>query len=340
MSRLAAGSSVDARAELERRIHGYRASQCIYVAAELRLADHLAAGERSAADLAALCGADAGALARLLRALAAIGIVAPREAGRWALAPAGEALRTEVPGSLLAEALHALAPTAWRPWGRLLESVRTGCAAFPDEFGCSAWEYRAAHPEARDRFDAMAAARAESEAEAVVALLTVPERGVVVDVGGGDGELLARLLARHPTLAGVLLERPAVVAEARRRLEREGLAGRCRLEGGDFFGEVPAGGDLYLLKAVLHNWDDGAAARLLAVCRRAMSPGSRLVVIEALVDAPPRPEELQDLHMLVVHGGRERDSAELVRLLAESGFRAAAPRATGVGPCLVEASPV
>jgi len=324
------------RDELRRRLYGYRVAQAIYAAAELGLADRLAGAARTAAELAALCGAQPAALERLLAALAEIGVVEARD-GRWTLAPLGEPLRADAADSLRAEALHALADACWRPWSRLVECVRTGRSAFAEEMGAEVWEYRAAHPAARARFDAMASERSRAETAAVLAALPAPESGLVVDVGGGEGELLAALLAGRPALRGLLLEQPAAVAAAERRLRAAGVAERCRVEPGDFFRDVPAGGALYLLKAVLHNWDDDDAVRLLVNCRRALAPGARLVVIETLADRPALPgAELQDLHMLVLHGGRERRADEIERLLAAARLRPVAVRATGAGPCLVE----
>jgi SAM-dependent methyltransferase len=330
-------AAAERRRELKRRIYGYRVAQAIGAATELALPDHLGDAALAIDELAAACGADPGALERLLAALAEIGIVEPRDGG-WALTPLGEPLRADTADSLRAETLHALADSTWRPWGRLADAVRSGTPAFALEFGSSAWEYRAAHPLARQRFDAMASERSRAENAAILAVLEPPATGLVVDVGGGEGELLAALLDRWPRLSGLLFEQPEVVAAARRRLERAGLAGRCRAEAGDFFRDVPAGGALYLLKAVLHNWSDADASRLLAVCRRALAPGARLVVVETLADRPALAgAELQDLHMLVVHGGRERTAAALERLLVGAGLRCVAIRPTGEGPCLIEA---
>jgi len=331
----------DRRRELKRLIYGYRASQCLAAALELELFDQVAAGNRTVAALAGACGAESASLERLVAALLELGLLSSGGDGGLALTELAEAFRGEAPDSLRADARHALSAHVWRPWGRLAESIRSGEPAFVSEFGCSAWELRARDPEAQARFDAMAAARSTAEVTAVLDALALPDQGCVVDVGGGRGELLARLLDARPGLTGVLYERPEVVDGADELLRSAGVAARCRVVGGDFLREVPAGGDLYLLKAVLHNWDDSAAATILLNCRRAMTPGRRLVVIEPVAGRPWADDgELQDLHMLVMHGGRTRRRVEFEALLGAAGFRLAALEPAEQDLCLIEAAPV
>ncbi len=333
-------AAADRRAELKRKIWGYRASQCVRAAALLGLPDHLAAGPLTAQELASRAGADAEALARLLRALVGLRLLRRRRDGRFALTPLGEPLRAGAPDSLRDDALHALGPTSWLPWGELVESVRSGAASFPRLYGESAWEHRARNAESRALFDAMARARSRAETAAILARLALPRRGLVVDLGGGRGELLAAILARRPELTGALFELPEVLAGATALLRDAGVASRCRLVAGDLFAEVPAGGDLYLLKAVLHNWDDAAALRILRNCRKAMSPRARLVIVESLADVTRGEDaELQDLHMLVMHGGRERVAAEIEALLREAGLRCTGIRKTAESCCLIESVP-
>lgn len=331
----------DRRAELRRLIFGYRAAQCVHAAATLALADHLAAGARTTGELAAATGAEPVALERLLRALVALGVLRRRRDGRYALTALGAPLRADARDSLRAEALHALARESWTSWGELPASVQSGEAAFPRLFGSSAWEHRAHDAEARARFDAMARQRSRTETAAVVARLALPRRGLVVDLGGGRGELLSAILARRPGLTGALFELAEVLAGAASVLRAAGVESRCRLVAGDLLAEVPAGGDLYLLKAVLHNWDDEAARRILVNCRRAMPPHARLVIVESLADGgDDGASELQDLHMLVMHGGRERRAGELEALLVDTGFRCGRIRPLAAGCCLIEGLPV
>jgi hypothetical protein len=316
----------DARARLRALVNGYEAAQAIYVAARLGLADRLAAGPETTPALASACGADPAALRRVLRALATLGVVVERGDDRFGLGAAGAWLRSDVPGSLRPHALLSGA-RSYAAWGGLLGSVETGEAAFPKVFGATTFEYMAAHPELRALYDAAMAAAAEDRAVAVLGAVTFPERGTVVDVGGGAGALLAAVLARHPTLRGVLLERPAAAAAAARRFSDDALADRVRVETGDFFARVPAGGDLYVLSHILHNWDDSRATAILGTCRAAMRPAARLVVVEKVmpVRAEPSPEMqelfMADLHMLAITGGLERTREQYAALFAGAGLR-------------------
>jgi hypothetical protein len=304
-------------------LYGFRASQCLHAAAGLGLADFLADGHAMTShELAGLTSTDPAALQRLLLAL--VGLEILREAGndRFALAPDGEFLRKGIDGSLRDEILHMLHPTSWEAWGDLLGSVVSGEAAFPRAFGKNVWEYRAEHQDVRAIFDAMSTACSRWEANIILKHLTLPETAVIVDVGGGNGALLIEILLRKPGTKGLLFEQPEVLSDAGRTLVSAGLTERCRIVAGDFFQHVPPGGELYFLKAIIHNWNDDDAMVILRNCRRSMSDRSRIVVVESLAD-PDRPpcSDLMDLHMLVMHGGRERTAAEHETLLRASGFR-------------------
>ena len=229
----------------------------------------------------------------------------------------------------------------WRSWGEIEHSVRTGKPAFEHVFGAPLFEYYAAHPEAgRVSVEALNSLSAADNA-AIVAGYGFPVAGTVVDVGGGQGSLLAAVLAANPGLRGVLFERPAVVDMARPRLEAAGLADRCALVAGDFFAEVPSGGDIYLLKKVVHDWNDEDARSILARCRAAMPGTARLLVADLVVPEGNRPSEAKwlDLLMLVYVGGRERTEAEHRDLLASAGFALGrvVPIASGIS--LLEAFP-
>jgi hypothetical protein len=328
------------RAELRDKIYGFWVSQCLHVAVELGIADCLRDGPKTSVELAERTRAHPGALYRLLRGLAVAGIVREEQGRRFGLTPVADLLRPEVAGSMCAEVRNVLHFTSWSSWGGLLHSVRTGKAAFPEIFGKTAWEHRSENPESRTIFDAMAAGTLNREGEAVLRHLDLSGVRQIVDVGGGRGELLAEMLRRQPNLRGVLFEQPCVVAAAQGLLGAAGVADRCRIEAGDFFDRVPTGGDLYLLKAVIHNWNDEAATAILANCRRAMSRHARIVIAEAPLDpAKSSIDSLMDLHMLVVHGGQERTEAELGELLSSSGFRMKSALTTDAGISLIEGEP-
>lgn len=321
-------------------LRGFMQSQCLAVAVELGVADRLAAGPRTAEELAAATGAHPDALRRLLRALVSIELLCEVASGRFLLAPLGELLRGDAEASLREEIRQALHPTSWASWGALGESVRTGRPSFPALFGTDAWSWRARHPEAGATFDAMAERNSRRAAESLCEHLDFAGVRCLVDVGGGSGGLLSEILVRRPELCGILLDRPGVVAAAPALLAAADVAERCRVEGGDFLSAVPPGGDLYLLRGVLHDWDDAAAATILRNCRHAMSPTARLVLVESLLEREPPPAvALLDLHMLVIHGGRERTAGEFRALLAASGFRLKSIRRSDDGATLVEGTP-
>jgi precorrin-6B methylase 2 len=328
------------QAELKGMVYGFWMSQCVYVAAILGIADCLKDGPKTCAELAGLTRSHPAALCRLLRALASIGIFSEDENGRFMFTPLAELLRTDTDGSIHAEVLHMLDPSSWAPWGQLLHSVRTGEAAFPKIFGEDVWEYRARHPEISAIFDTMATVMSKHEVDVILQHLDLSNVGRIIDVGGGKGALIAEILSRHTNLRGVLFDQPHVVAGADALLQAAGVADRCRIEPGDFFNKVPKDGDMYLLKAIIHNWNNEAAVAILRNCRQAMSSHARIVVVESVLD-PARPTfgNLMDLHMLVIHGGQERTPAGFGALFDASGFRLRNILTTATDMSLIEGIP-
>src|SRR5215203_236334 len=256
-------------AQLADLIWGYQRTQIVYVAARLGLSDRLADGPQPVDELAAATGTHAPALYRLLRTLAGYGLFAERDDGRFEQTPLSALLRSGTSGSLRAMAL-AEGEDFYPAWGQLLYSVQTGEPAFERVFGLSNWEYRAQHPNANARFNAYMSDLTRQKAAAVVAHYRFPDRGVVVDVGGGDGTLIAAVLNAYPDLRGVLFDLPHVAPEADGTIAAAGVAERCQVVGGDFFAAVPPGGDAYLLRQIIHDWDDAQATAILATCRRAL----------------------------------------------------------------------
>ncbi|MFC8361570.1 methyltransferase [Streptomyces griseorubiginosus] len=296
-------------------------TQAIAVAAELRLADHLDTHPGAGLPLLAeLTGCHADSLGRLLRHLAGLGLVAADPDGSYHLTELGAPLRTGAPDSFQPLALLYGGPF-YRSFGELAHSVRTGEEAFAKVFGDHHFPHFARHPELADLFDRAMAASAPMFAP-VAGLVDLSAHRVVVDVAGGNGELLGRLLRAAPHLRGVLLERPHAVEAAEKAFAEAGLADRCRFVAGDFTSEVPGGGDLYVLSRVLHDWDDERCLTILRRCARAMAPGSELLLIERLLptDARLSLAVAWDLHMLCNVGGRERTEDHYRRLLDEAGF--------------------
>ncbi len=310
-----------AAAQLRDLIMGFRITQMLHVAAKLNLADHLAATPQSAEQLATAAGADPASLRRLMRALTSIGIFSETD-GSYDLTPVGQLLRRDVTGSLKGLAVLYGEEWLWSAYGRMLHSVQTGQAAFAHVHEMPFYEFLDTHPEPAMQFQAAMSAYSHLEATAIADAYNFADSGTVVDVGGGDGTLLAVLLKAYPSLHGVLFDQPAVVAAAERVFADAGVTARARWVGGDFFSELPAGGDVYLLKSVVHNWPEPDAQRILQCCRRAMAPGARLLLAERIVPPHDKPSEakLFDINMLVVVGGRERTQTEYRQLLEVSGF--------------------
>jgi len=229
----------------------------------------------------------------------------------------------------------------WAAYGRMLHSVRTGDAAFAQVHGMSFYDFLERHSEPATQFQEGITAYSHLEASAIAEAYTFAENATVVDIGGARGTLLALLLAAHPTLNGVLFDQPEVVPAAERAFAEAGLTARARGVGGDFFSSVPSGGDVYVLKSVLHNWDDEDAGRILRSCRRAMAPSARLLLAERIVPIGNTPSEatLFDINMLVVVGGRERTEAEYRELLEKSGFAVVRTMATKSPLSVMEAQP-
>ena len=325
-----------------RLTNGYQVSQAIHVAATLGLADLLGDGTRSSDELAEATGADADALYRLLRALASVGVLNEHDDRRFALTPLGEYLRSDTVGSLQDWAAFVGRPYHWDAWGSLLHSVRTGENAFRHLHGTGVWDFRQAHPEENAIFDQAMTSLTSGATEALTAAYDFGRFRTIVDVGGGRGALLIALLQKHPQLHGVLFDHPTVVAGAREAVHDAGVADRCRLVGGDFFDSVPAGGDAYVLKSVIHDWEDDESIRILRSCRAAMRDGSMLLLVE-LELGPPNTAPVAkfgDLNMLVAPGGRERTSEEYAALFAAGGFRLVEATPTGTGLAVFEGVPV
>lgn len=319
---------------------GYRTAQALYVAAALGIADLLANGPRSVDGLAAATKTHAPSLYRLLRALASIGIFAEDDERRFLLTPLAEPLRSDVPGSVLSFVRFMCAPMLLEPWGNLLYSVQTGRPAFDHVHGMSLYAYLAQHPDAAAVFHAGMSTM--SRHPAVLDAYDFAGATVVVDVGGGDGTLLAGILRANPALHGILFDRPEIAEAARGHLEREGLTDRCRVVGGSFFESVPEGGDLYILSDVVHNWGDDQVVTILANCRRAMPASGRLLVIQEVLPPGNEPAlgKFADLNMLVVPGGRERTADEQRTVLAAAGFGLTRIIPTRDSYSIVEAVPV
>lgn len=297
---------------------GIIAAQAIYVAAKLRIADLLASGPKTIAELASESGTHPPTLERLLRTLSTLEMFAPASDGRFRNTPLSEMLRSDHPQSQREGALFLPARFLWLPIGELFESVRTGEPAFRRIFGQPFFEYLAAHPADAAVFNNAMTQGIAWTTPALLEAYDFSRFEQLVDVGGGEGALLRDILVATPRLHGVLFDLPQVVARASEILTGD-IAARCQIVGGNFFDAIPKDADAYLLKGVIHDWPDDDAARILRNTRRAIRPDGTLLLIEGIVDSTARPVGLMELLMLVI-GGRERSEAEFRSLLASVDF--------------------
>ena len=313
-------------AQMRQLIMGFRASQLVCVAARLGLADELADGPRDAATVAAAVGAAPQPLYRLLRALASIGVFAEGPDRTFALTPLAHPLRRDVPGSLRSTALLYGDPVFWNAYGQMLLSVLTGEPAFEHAHGEPMYAHLATHPATASLFHQAMSGFSEQEIAAILNAYDFSSFETLVDVGGGQGALVAALLKTYPHMRGIILDREDVADGARRLLAEEGLTERASFVAGDFFQAVPRDGSAYLIKSVIHNWDDAAAQKILHNCRRAMPATARLIVMERIIPAADTPSEakLFDINMLVTrrrpgtHRGRTSQAVAGERLRADA----------------------
>jgi hypothetical protein len=309
-------------AQLIQMATAYWVSRMVYAAARIGLADHLADGPKSAAELAAPTGTHASALHRLMRALASLGLLSEVANDRFVLAPLGEALRSGAPGSARATTLALAGDWWWRGWSQFVYCLETGKTAMEKEFGTTVFEYLAQNPEEASYFNEAMIGFHGDEPVAVASAYDFSGCETIVDVGGGSGNLLAAVLERHPQTRGILVDLQHVTRQARALIESRGLAERLTIEVVNFFERVPAGGDAYLLSHVIHDWNEDECLTILRNCRKTMKPGSRLLIVEMVLPLgnTPHPGKLLDLAMLVMPGGQERTEDEYRVLLNKAGL--------------------
>jgi SAM-dependent methyltransferase len=307
------------------RIAAYWQSQLIFVAAKLGIADALVDGPLTVEEIATRVGADTESLKRVLRALASLGIFAADPHGRFHLTRLAQTLRSDHPESLRDFALMLVDDYNWSAWGALEHSVRTGNSAFERVHGASAFAWMREHPDKEKMFSASMASISVMENAAVARAYAFGKLSSVVDVGGAHGHLLVAILRSYVKLRGVLFDQPAVIEEAARVgfVTASDVSGRCETRGGNFLESVPSGADAYLLKYVIHDWDDERSVRILQNCRRAMSGDGRVLVVDHVVAPGNRFDwgKLMDINMMVMMGSKERTKDEFRQLFARAGLR-------------------
>ena len=312
-------TQVPPHAQMMQFILGKWISKPIYVAVELGIADMVADGPKSIDELAHMSKAHGPSLYRVMRALASVGIFSETGDRSFALTPMAECLKE---GALRSIALMFNADWHERAWENLLDSVRTGEVAFVKAHGMPIFDWFREHPCAADIYHEANAIKAMTSHRAIIDAYDFSGVNTLTDIGGGHGALMAEILGANPAMRGVVAELPSVVNKAEEFIRTRGLKARCEVVKCDFFKEIPPGADAYLMSHILHDWDDDTCQRILGNCRRAMKPGSPLLVVEAVI--PPGNEfsvaKLLDLEVFVMGGGRERTEAEFRDLFQSSGF--------------------
>ncbi len=304
-------------------ISAYYVPQLIYVAAKLGIADLLKDGVKNCDELASATGTNARSLYRLMRALASVGVFAEKEEGYFALTPVAVYLQSDIPDSIRWAAIM-FAEEQYKAWGELLYSIKTGASAFEYLYGMELYEYYAQNPEPGEIFHkAMTSIAITREDAAIATGYDFSSIKTLVDIGGGRGSTIAEILKANPTMKGVLFDCAPALESAKDLIEAEGVSQRCEFTVGDFFESVPSGCDAYILKRILHDWDDERAITILKNCHRAMAKNGNILVAERLIPLGNEPYagKLIDLDMLVMTGGSERTESECRSLFERAGFQ-------------------
>jgi hypothetical protein len=310
--------------EATRLVSGFRAFQMVAAACRLKLPDLVGDGPKNAAELAAATGTNELAMRKLLRGLAACRVFVEQGDGCFAATEISDAFRADKPG--VRNLTLMLNEESYDVWADLMYTLQTGKPACEHVRGKDRWDQLAEDPEAAALFNAAMVEITKAVAGAFVAAYDFKGANTVVDLGGGNGALLASVLKAHPMMNGILFDRAAGLAGASKAMMSAGVEGRVAFVEGNFFESVPSGGDVYLLKSIIHDWDDDHASAILKTCRAAMQPSSKLVLLERImperVSDPDRDltNVISDLHMMILFGGQERTPTEYGRLLSGAGL--------------------
>ena len=322
-------------------ITSFWTTRAVYVVAKLGIPDLLKSGPKTAEELAESTGMHTPSLYRILRALASVDIFASEKDGRFGLTPLSELLVTDAPGSMRWFVVSELGQEHYPAWGNLMHSVKTGEIAFDDHFGMDIWKYFQRNPDDAAVFNDSMSGMTAVVNEQITSLYDFSRFNKIVDVGGGHGGLITSILKANPQAFGVLFDAEQVIAGARPKLEAAGIGDRCATVAGDFFKAVPAGGDAYIMKWIIHDWDDERAIRILRNCRSQMPADGRVIIVDCVVPEGNEPDfsKFFDLNMLVMTGGKERTAREFDQLLAAAGFRFLRVIPTETPTSMVEGQP-
>lgn len=317
---------------------GYMLSRLVHLAADLQIADHLASGPKTAEELAPVTGCEPTALYRFLRTLTNFDLVTLHADRRFASTPLGDALRSDAPGYVHSAVMTLSAPAFWSAWSELPYSIATGECAFNKANGKPIFDFLGERPDDARRFSETMLAVHATEPAAVAEAYDFSTAGLIVDIGGASGSMLASILSRNPNTRGLLFDLAQATTEAPGLLRKSGVEGRVTFQHGSFFESVPAAGDIYILSHIIHDWDDEQSLAILRNCRMAMSPTSRLLIVELVLrDGSPSGYGSSDMSMLVLTGGAERTADEFEALLAKAGLQMMGVFSTTTSASIIEA---
>ena len=334
-------NQIPAPVQMLQIITNFWTTRAVYVLAKLGIPDLLKSGPKSAPELAESTGMHAPSMYRLLRALASAGILQTEPDGRFGLTPMSELLVTDAPGSMRWLVVSELGQEHYPAWGNFMHSVKTGGIAFDDHFGMDVWNYFQKNPEDAAVFNDSMSGMTAVVNEKITSLYDFSRFNKIVDVGGGHGGLITAILKANPQAFGVLFDAEQVISGARSKLQAAGITDRCATIGGDFFQSVPAGGDAYIMKWIIHDWDDERATRILKNIRSQIPQDGRVIIVDCVVPEGDDPDfsKFFDLNMMVMTGGKERTAREFDELLAAAGFRFLRVIPTDLPTSIVEAEP-
>ena len=329
------------QAQLIQMSMAHQVSSLLRVTAQLKLADHLAEGPRTVEQLAQATSTHAPSLYRLMRTLSSMGLFAEVGEHQFSLTPLSEPLRSGVPGSVLTSILTITGDLFTRSLGNLLYSVQTGKTAFEKEYGMPVFDWLSGHPEEASMFSDTMVGFHGAEPPAVAAAYDFSAFKIIADVGGATGNLLTTILGKYPGPRGLLFDLPHNAGDAAAFIQTRSMADRVTFQPGSFFESIPSGPDLYLMSHIIHDWSEDQCLTILANCRKAMAPNSRLLLIEMVLpsDNSPHPGKMLDIIMLTAPGGQERTESEYRTLLDKAGFKLTRVVPTESPVSIVEAMP-
>jgi hypothetical protein len=303
------------------KIHAYQETQLIYVAAKLKISDHLKEGGKTPEELAVLTGTHKGSLYRVLRACSALGLYEEKNK-KFYLTEYGKLLISDNPDTLRPVAIMRGEEVNWKPWEKLLFAVETGRSAFMDIFKMNLFEYYKRNPEAGNSFNEGMRIFTRFDIDMILNNYDFSCFKKIVDAGGGNGALLMSILEKYGECCGVLFDLPEVIEEAKEYVYNSRMKDRIAVEAGNIFLRMPEGGDCYILKKILHDWDDGHSIGILKNCRKSIAAQGKLLIMDYVIKENSPAGKVNDIHMMLVcPGGMERTEEEFVKLLDESGFK-------------------